>query len=41
MLSIIDDVTEVVTIVTIFSLSVVLRYPLSHITVGQKHVAAG
>jgi hypothetical protein len=36
---IIDDVAEVITIMTIFPQSVVLSYPLTRIIVGQTSVA--
>jgi hypothetical protein len=39
--SVIDDVVEVIMIMNIFLLSVVLRYPLTHVVVGQMPVVAG
>jgi hypothetical protein len=41
MSSIIDDVAQVGWIVTILALSMVLSYPLTSITFGQAHIAAG
>jgi hypothetical protein len=38
---IIDDIAEVITIVTVFSLSAVLSYPPSCVVVVQMPVAAG
>jgi hypothetical protein len=39
--SVIDDIAEVITIVTIFSLLTVLHYPPTHVIVSQMPVAAG
>jgi hypothetical protein len=38
--SVSDDVVEVITIMTIFSLPTVLSYPMTRVVVGQAPIAA-